>query len=531
MNRRRDPAGFLSIVLHAHLPFVRHPEFDDSLEERWLAEAVVECYLPILAMLEGRAGRGAPGRVTISLSPTLLAMFEDPLLRERVLRQIGRLEELTDRDVHRYRNDPQRQALARHYQVRFADARHRFESRYRRDLSAAFRAVEEAGVARLITCGATHGFLPLMDSEVASWRAQIGVAVGEFERVIGHKPEGMWLPECGYAPGVEEVLAEFGIRFFVVDAHGIWDACPRPRPGTFAPFRTEAGVFALGRDGESSRQVWSASEGYPGDPWYREYYRDQGFDLPLEEVRAFLPSGGTRTNLGLKYHRITDRRVEHRELYDPERALERAREHATHFVRCREAQAAAAAAAIGQTALLLAPYDAELLGHWWYEGPQWLDLVLDRTAESRTLAAVDPLEAISRVPRHAAGRMHPSSWGAGGYSAVWLDPSNDWIYRHLLHAADTMRALSREGDRGEPLRARALKQAGRELLLAQASDWAFIMKTGTLVPYARRRTEEHLERFEELAQALRTGPISAPRLDDLERRYGLFPHLDPGLFT
>ena len=531
MTGRHEPRGFLSVVLHAHLPFVRHPEFEDSLEERWLAEAVVECYLPLLAMLERRAGRGANGRVTLSLSPTLLAMFEDDLLRERVARHLARLEDLAERDVSRYRRDPHLEPLARHYQVRFADARSRYESRYRRDLAAAFRSVEDAGVARLITCGATHGFLPLMDSREESWRAQIGVAVREFERVIGHKPEGIWLPECGYTPGVERVLAEFGVRFFVVDAHGIWDACPRPRPGTFAPFRTEAGVFALGRDGESSRQVWSATEGYPGDAWYREYYRDQGFDLPIEEVRPYLPSGGTRTHLGLKYHRITDRRVEHRELYDPARASERAREHAAHFVRCREVEARHAAAAIGQAALLLAPYDAELFGHWWYEGPEWLDLVLDRVAESPSLEAVDPLEAISRLPRHASGRLNPSSWGAGGYSAVWLDPSNDWIYRHLLRAADIMRGLVREGDRGEPLRARALRQAGRELLLAQASDWAFIMKTGTLVPYARQRTEEHLGRFEELASALDEDSVSSPRLDEMEARYGVFPDLDPGLFA
>src|SRR5439155_1210889 len=109
----------------------------------------------------------------------------------------------------------------------------------------------------------------------------------------------------GNSPGVESVLAEFGIRFFVVDTHGILHACPRPLPGTYAPFRTEARVLALGRDADSSRQVWSATEGYPGDASYREYYRDQGFDLPMEEVREFLPSGGTRTHLGLKYYRIT----------------------------------------------------------------------------------------------------------------------------------------------------------------------------------------------------------------------------------
>ncbi|HKO22787.1 MAG TPA: 1,4-alpha-glucan branching protein domain-containing protein, partial [Candidatus Eisenbacteria bacterium] len=169
--------------------------------------------------------------------------------------------------------------------------------------------------------------------------------------------------------------------------------------------------------------------------------------------------------------------------------------------------------------------------HWWYEGPEWLDLVLDRVAEGNDLEAVSATEAVARIPRAAEGSLFPSSWGAGGYSSVWLDPSNDWIYRHLLRASERMAALAREGDGGNDLRRRALRQAGRELLLAQASDWAFIMKTGTLVPYAHRRTEEHLERFGRLDRALGQGPLEEPEVAAMEARYPIFPDLDPGLFA
>jgi 1,4-alpha-glucan branching enzyme len=530
VSRRARPAGFLSILLHAHLPFVRHPEFDDCLEERWLIEGLVECYLPLLRMLEGRAGRGASGRITISLSPTLLAMLADPLLRSRVAERMARLGELAGRDVERYRGRAPFGPLAEHYRDRFRAGLDQYE-RYRGDVASAFAAVEDAGVARLITCGATHGFFPLMDLGAPSWRAQIGVGVREFERHLGRRPDGFWLPECGYAPGVEEVLAEFGVRWFAVDAHGVLDACPRPVPGTYAPLRTGAGVLAFGRDGESSRQVWSSVEGYPGDAWYREYYRDQGFDLPLEDVRDFLPSGGTRTHLGLKYHRITDRRYPHREPYDPSRASERAAAHAAHFVEGRAAQARAASDALGQPAVLLAPYDAELFGHWWYEGPEWLDHVLDLASARDDLRAVDPGESAAGLARVPEGRLHPSSWGQGGYAAVWLDPVNDWIYRHLLRAAERMRSLAGRGDGGDPLRARALRQAGRELLLAQASDWAFILKTGTLVPYAVRRTEAHLARFDALAAGLETGSLDPAAIAAAEAAHPIFPDLDPGLFA
>src|SRR5205814_608227 len=193
--------------------------------------------------------------------PTLLAMFEDPLLRERYARHLGRLIELAEREVERTRRDAAFHPIALHYRDRFRETLEQFEGRYGRDVTAAFRALGPSGPAALITCGATHGFLPLMSLGAPSWRAQIGTAVHAFERAIGRPPEGLWLPECGYTPGVEEVLREFGIRWFAVDTHGVLDACPRPLPGTYAPFRTASGVFALGRDADSSRQVWSATEG------------------------------------------------------------------------------------------------------------------------------------------------------------------------------------------------------------------------------------------------------------------------------
>lgn len=522
--------GLLSFFLHAHLPFVRHPEYEDPLEERWLVEAIAECYLPLLAMLEGRAARRAPGSITLSLSPTLLALWGDPLLRERTSHRLRRLIELAERDVGRYRGGPLG-ALSAGARDRFAEGLSRYEGRYGRDLAAAFRAVEASGVVRLATCGATHGFLPLMDLGPSSWRPQIGAAVREFERWVGRPPEGFWLPECGYTPGVESVLAEYGVRYFVVDSHGIRHACPRPVAATYAPFRTRAGVLALGRDEESSRQVWSATEGYPGDEWYREYYRDQGFDLPMEEVRPFLPSGGTRTHLGLKYHRITDRRGAHREPYDPAMAARRVDAHARHFVAAREQQASEASAALGQPVLLLAPYDAELFGHWWFEGPAWIDAVLDRIADRGALQALDAGAAASLIPRASDGDLHVSSWGAGGYAGFWLAPENDWIYRHLLRAAERMQRLSRTGDGGDAPRGRALRQAGRELLLAQASDWAFILKTGTLVPYAIRRTEGHLAAFDDLAAMLERGEFDEARIAAAEAAHPLFPTLDPGLFA
>src|SRR5438093_606734 len=315
--------GSLALVLHAHLPFVRHPEHEDFLEERWFYEAVTETYVPLLEMLEGLDRDRVPCRLTISLSPTLLGMLADRLLRARYLRHLDRLVELAEKEERRTRGDGQFHRIAELYLARFYRVRAIFLDEWQQDLVAAFRTYQEHGLIDVITCAATHGFLPLLAVNPAAVRAQVEVAAAEYRRFFGRSAEGFWLPECAYEPGLDAELARAGFRYFFVDTHGIAHASPRPVYGVYAPIACESGVAAFGRDPDSSKQVWSAEEGYPGDFWYRDFYRDIGFDLDYEYVRPYLPPTGQRIHTGLKYHRITGK-TDQKEPYDPERARARA---------------------------------------------------------------------------------------------------------------------------------------------------------------------------------------------------------------
>jgi 1,4-alpha-glucan branching enzyme len=366
--------GYLSLVLHAHLPFVRHPEYDDFLEEDWLYEAITETYIPLLQVFEGLLHDGVHFRVTMSMSPTLLAMLDDGLLQQRYLRHLHQLLELADREVHRTRHDGDFQPLAQMYRAHFEDCRRTFEERWGRNLVRAFRAVQETGALEIITCGATHGFLPLMHHQPAAVRAQVQIAAADYERHFGRKPRGIWLPECGYYPGLEGFLKESGIRFFVVDAHGILYATPRPKYATFAPLYCRNGVAAFGRDLESSKQVWSANEGYPGDFAYREFYRDVGFDLELDYIRPYIHQGDIRINTGIKYYAITGP-TPHKRPYRRDEALDTAARHAANFMFNREKQVEHLNRIMGKNPIIVSPYDAELFGHWWFEGPQFLDFL------------------------------------------------------------------------------------------------------------------------------------------------------------
>lgn len=521
--------GDLVIVLHAHLPFVRHPEHRYHLEENWLYEATTATYLPLLQAFRRLQHDGVPFRVTMSMSPTLCAMLRDDLLKTRYAAYLDRLLQLGQQELQRTAGDPAYHRLARFYLERFGGLKALYDE-LRGDVIAAYRELQDQGSLEIITVAATHGYMPVI-REPAARRAQLQVAVRHYRDCFGRYPRGIWLPECGYTDGVDHLLAELDLRYFFMDAHGLTHARPRPPLGLHAPVFTRAGVAAFGRDIESSKQVWSASEGYPGDGVYRDFYRDVGFDRPIEEVGAFVHPDGIRVHTGYKYFRVTGPDVDlaDKQPYDPGAAQERVRMHAANFVYNRKLQVEWLARRMDRRPIVVSPYDAELFGHWWFEGPDFLEQVCREAARpGSTVQLTTAAQYLQDYPVNAVCDPSPSSWGDGGYSSVWIDGTNDWIYRHVHRAEAIMHEvaerLSKEAT--EDLRRRAANQMARELLLAQASDWAFIMKTGTAVRYAVDRVKSHLSRFRRLHREIESGHIDGAWLADLESRDNIFPDID-----
>jgi len=519
------PDGHLLLVLHAHLPFIRHPEDPHFIEEEWLVEAITETYIPILSRLERLVREGIHTRLTMTWSPPLCEMLADPLLQERYRWRVARLLELAEQEVPAKANTPFAAAAVMYRDhLRFCLS---VMERFHGNLLRWVCELRDQGVLEPITCGATHGFLPLMLTSEAR-RAQIQVAVENFQKHFGEKPRGIWLPECGFTPGVEELLKLFGIRYFFLDTHGIYYGEPRPRFGVYAPVYAPNGVAAYGRDPESSRSVWSSQTGYPGDPLYREFYRDLGYDGEYPYVRNFLHPDGVRRNLGLKYHRVTGKVALNEKLaYEPAPAFARAMDHAGDFVANRIRQAQSVKHLIGKTPLIVSPYDAELFGHWWFEGPQFIESIFHACQSlSHQILPVSGTEYLNEYPVHQVVMPSASSWGDAGFNGVWLNPTNDWIYPHLHSAEERMGEVVRRHPEASGDLRRVLNQMGRELLLAQSSDWAFIMTTGTTVPYAVRRTRDHINRFTGLYEQVMRGEIDRPALETIEWRDSIFQELD-----
>ncbi len=538
-----QPLGSFVLILHSHIPYVLgHGTWPHGSVT--LYEAAADTYIPLLWMLEELGAEGIQARITISFSAVTAEQLADERFKEWFVWYLEDKERAAAdnaRDFAR-RGEGHLQHLAELWRDRYAALREAFCGRYQRDLPAAFRYQQEVGNIELMTCAATHGYLPLLHED-SSVNAQTAQAVASYRRLFGAWPRGMWLPECAYRPaamwapppqiigpqapyqrrGLEQVMACNGLDYFVVDTHmlggggpepvyashentlgKLWGHIrklrePRPYSGDKSPYlpyfvghyyEDHPGIACLVRDPQTGLKVWSAQVGYPGDFWYRDFHKKH---IPGDH----------------RYWRVTDDSGDlgSKQVYEPQRAEERAREHAGNFLWTIKETLRAAPHPDGRLPVLCAPFDAELIGHWWFEGPRFLVHALRWMHHDPDIAVVTARQYLERNEPQAAITLPEGSWGAGGGHWVWLNPDTEWTWRRIYDAELDLRALLRDHGTGhdEPMRA-LLKQACRELLLLQASDWQFLITTGEAPDYAASRIHCHHSDYKRIA--------------DMARRYG-----------
>ena len=523
-----NPKGYVSFILHAHLPFIHHPESEDYLEEEWLYEAISETYIPLLLNFQKLEEEKVDFRITMSLTPPLLNMLDNKLLQERYIKYLKKHIELCKKEVVRTAYDARLNELSKYYLNRYSNDLHLFKDVYKCNLINQFKHFQDIGVLEIITCGATHGYFPILYVNEKTVKAQIGIGVETYKKYFGRPPRGIWLPECGYVPQADQYLKEFGIEYIITESHGILYADPAPIYGTFAPIVSPGGVVAFGRDIESSRQVWSSISGYPGDFNYREFYRDIGYDADYDYIKPYIAKNGVRVNTGIKYHRITSK-GDFKDYYNLQWAKDSAEKQAGHFFDSRVNQINHLSNIMyPNPPIVVCPYDAELYGHWWYEGPYWLYILFKKIYyDDGNFKLITPGEYIDRYPEIQVCSPCISSWGANGYSEVWLNSTNDYVHRHLHVAGDRMVELAHLfPNEQDELKRKVLNQCARELLLAQSSDWLFIITHGTMVDYAKKRIKDHIGRFTKLYEQLKEDKIDEEFLEYIGEQDCIFPEID-----
>lgn len=536
MNRNESGLDFI-LVLHVHLPHVmRHERWPHGSD--WLMEAAIDSYLPLIDAVESLEREGVASPATINVTPIVGAQLRDPLFGAELRRFIEqRLDACAadERDLES-KGDAVLLGVVRHWRTWYEQRAAQFE-RMNGDIVGALARLQRAGRIELISSGATHGFLPLLARD-ESIRLQLLAGRAEHERLFGVAPAGCWLPECAYRPrgrwaplpdvaprmrvGIEAHLEATGYRFIVVDSHlasageplDAYGARSRKREvhvdrspyGNYSIGAGRNAVRALVRDPVATRQVWSRDGGYPGAAPYLEFHKMRfPGGLQLWSVT------GPGVSLG-------DKRA-----YDPGGATAEARLHARHFGDLLEEVARAGHPTDG---VIVAPFDAELFGHWWFEGPEFL-AEMYRALDSRTL--VRPVTASAHVAGTSATPldMPAGSWGRDGDFSFWLNDATAWMWRRMWALEERFwnvapRGLSRAESR--PI----LAQAARSLLLAQASDWQFMISAGEVPDYGEKRFTTHVTDAEALVEVLETGagPETIGRLmDALAARDAVFPNV------
>lgn len=517
--------GYVNFVLHSHMPFIRHPEIKDSLEERWLFEVMSECYIPLIQVYDGLLEDKVKFRMTMSITPPLMSMLQDEYLNSRYLNYLNKTIELSEKEIVRTKNHREKNKVALFYNERAKSIKSTYE-KYENNLMNAFRKYDKLGCVEIITCSATHALLPLILVNPEAVKAQIATGVQYYIDVMGHEPNGIWLPECAYDYGIDSILKEFGIKYFISESTAINYASPRPMYGTNAPIAAPSGVCAFGRDMDSSYQVWSDFMGYPGDFNYREFYRDIGFELPMDYIKPYINESGIRVDTGFKYYKITGN-TEKKDIYNRENAMQKVWEHASHFAGCRHDQINAAADNMDKPPIITCPYDTELYGHWWFEGPDFINAFIRQSAEDWTsYELITPTEYLKKNTMVQCSTPSPSSWGENGDYSVWINPSNHWIYKDIHSCEEIMIRLANTYDKPSKLQERALNQASRELMLAESSDWSFIIKNNTTVDYAIKRINTHIDRFMRLYDEITKNTVEEKQLKKIENMDNIFPKIN-----
>jgi len=459
--------GNFTLVLHAHLPYVlSHGRWPHGTD--WLNEATAETYIPLLRVFERLIDEGITPNVTLGLTPILCEQLANPSFWDEFNHYCENKIKASQEDIIEFEKlgDDRKADLAIMWREFYSGVQDDFNNRFDKNLVAAFARLQEQGAIEIITCAATHGYLPLLGSD-ESVKAQVRTGVETYKKHFNRQPAGIWLPECAYRPaykwaypiedagqpfdrlGVEEVLYDNGLAYFMVDHHlleggkaigayaarfegllKIWQAFSdqyqqagrdKKSPGSvyLVSSKAEKGkaTAILVRDPKTCLQVWSGQYGYPGDGNY------------LDVHKKHYPSGN-------RYWRVTDPQADLGDKleYNPEKIEARLDENAEHFAKLIAKVVAENNNATGKTSVLCAPFDAELFGHWWFEGPGFLYKVIKNLHKDKTVGMVTGQQQMELSPPREVISIPEGSWGEGGYHFIWLNEFTQWTWKHIYES-------------------------------------------------------------------------------------------------
>jgi 1,4-alpha-glucan branching enzyme len=547
--------GSFIFVLHSHVPYVRKSGKWPHGEEM-LFEIMAETYIPLLNSFEKLVNEKKKPNITLGLTPILLEQLIDPYMQDEFTKYLKIRIKSAKSDHELFsKSNPEFVSVNEFYINWYQNILNDFEKKYDKNLVDAFKYYQDHSGLDILTSAATHGYLPLLSRDSAIW-GQLKTGVKQYKKLFGRSPTGIWLPECGYRPivnenrvGIESFLEEVGLQYFFTDSHVIEAATgnntgtlPILEPSdsylnsqshqtklrvhknpknisntettpytTFHPYSVgNSNVSVFGRDKVTGMQVWSADWGYPGDFVFREFHKKA-------------PSSG------IQYWKISNKKpgMKFKEVYNPEEAFQKSTEQANHFVGLVRDHLSNYYSQTGKNGVVVSSYDTELFGHWWFEGVNWLENVI-RQFSSDTVVDLTSARQYNLVNQPTQEVQIPeSSWGNGGQHSTWLNFDTQEIWP-LIHSSEhRFELLAKNNLKATGIRKKFLNQAARELLLLQSSDWPFLITTVQARDYAEKRFKEHFERFSLLCAEIESGSlVLTEQIQNIFDADNIFKHID-----
>ena len=520
-------------VLHSHIPYVmHHGQWPHG--EHWLYEAAVETYLPLIQQLERCVADGIRPAITIGLTPVLVEQLESDRFKAGFVDYLETKVTAAEKDISlcEASGETDMAALGRMWMMFYQDALDRFTGSLDGSIVGRFRKLQDTGAIEILTSNATHGYMPLLSRDDCV-SAQVKAGVATYQKYFGRDPQGIWMPECAYRPaghwqnpvfpeqsgwrkGVDDILVENGFQYTMIDSPllgnaslmGVYEDKPvemgelRYERTPYVPYRLASGLQLFVRDHITGYQVWSRHQGYPGDGSYLEFHK-------------------MKDTSGIKYWRITgpDAELGDKVVYDPAKAAEMVRKHAAHFAGLVAQLGLNFRNSHGLSSMLVSPFDAELFGHWWFEGPEWMRRMLTEMVTRTDVRPACCHEMAERGEYADVIRLPEGSWGENADHSVWFNDKTRFIWEALYLLEERFTTVLGQGRhllQPDSVFHEVMKEAGIALFLAQASDWPFLIHTGGAVDYAEERFTGHVKQVKDLLDKGET-LVGGGTLSDVDR--------------
>lgn len=495
----------LLIILHAHLPYIRIPDKKFPMQELWLYQALTESYIPLILIFQDLINNNIDFKITISLSPTLLSMLGDNYYKSKYKEYLDTLLNISNENTGNFESISASNGFSK--RVKKINT---FWNNINGKIINEFRKLSADNRINIITTSATHALLPMYRDRPDFIESQIKTGLRTFKALMDYSPEGFWLPEMAYSANLDKIMNSCRIRYTFLDAHSVYHTAEPAPNGNFFPSISSNNVIIFPRELILSNIIWSASSGYPGDPRYREFHFDYTYSLPESLLAKY---NIDKIPFGLKIYSITGGN-EPKKFYNASEAAAAVNEHACDYLTKINNRASEIAGHIDRTPVFTLPFDAELFGHWWYEGPEFLKLLMEKISASDDIELMHPMD----IYDESLGTIIPgeSSWGREGYFKSWISPECSRIYPEIAGLYKRLMNVNSGSHRTAEL------HALKEIFLASASDWTFLISNNSSKDYAKMRLYDHLNSASLIIESLENGRVNKDFISERQKLYPLF---------